>query len=66
MVHPNKPPLPPNKHYHRPLNYHGYVKDSNSDAHVGVFKIAIKTNIETNDVEIINILNFTLGDTMFD
>jgi hypothetical protein len=33
----NKPPLPPNMPYHRPLNYLGYVKDSNPNVHVRVF-----------------------------
>jgi hypothetical protein len=66
MVHPNKPSLPPNRPYHRPLNYPRYVKDSDLDAHVKVFKVAIKANTETNDVEIINILSFTFKDIMFD
>jgi hypothetical protein len=28
MVNPSKPPLPPNRPYHRPLNYIEYVKNS--------------------------------------
>jgi hypothetical protein len=66
MVHLNKPSLPQNRPYHRPLNYLGYVKDSNPNAHVRIFKVAIKANTKTNDVEIINILSFTLKDIMFD
>jgi len=47
MVHPSKPPLPPSRPYHQPLNYLEYVKDSNPFAHVRIFKAAIKTNTET-------------------
>jgi len=36
MVNPSKPPLPPSKPYHQPLNYLEYVKDSNSDVHVKI------------------------------
>jgi hypothetical protein len=64
MVDPNRPPLPPNKPYHQPLNYPKYVKDSNPNAHVRVFKVAIKENSEIVDVEIVNLFNFTLKDTM--
>jgi hypothetical protein len=62
MVNPSRPPLPPNRPYHRPLNYHEYVKDSNPNAHVRVFKIAIRANSEIDDVEIVNIFSFTLKD----
>jgi hypothetical protein len=31
MVNPSTPPLPPNRPYHRPLNYHEYVKDFDLD-----------------------------------
>jgi hypothetical protein len=58
------PPLPPNKPYHRPFNYPKYVNNSNSDAHVRVFKAAIRGNNETNDANIVNLFNFTLKDTM--
>jgi hypothetical protein len=34
MVHPGRPPLPPNKPYHWPFNYPKYVKDSNLDVHI--------------------------------
>ncbi len=64
MVNPSKPPLPPNRPYHRPINYPKYVKDSNPDAHVKVFKTAIKANSETHDVKIINLFSFTFRDTM--
>jgi hypothetical protein len=55
MVHPGRPPLPPNKPYCRPLNYFKYVKDFNLDAHIIVFQTAIKANNETNDVRIVNL-----------
>jgi len=42
MVHPSMPPLPPNRPCHWPLNYPKYVKDSDVDVHVRVFKVAIK------------------------
>jgi len=60
-----KPPLPPNKPYHWPLNYPEYVNNFNLDAHVRVFKVAIKANGETKDVKIVNMFSFTLKDTMF-
>jgi hypothetical protein len=39
MVNQSKPPLPPNMPYHQPLNYPKYVKYSNLDVHVKVFKV---------------------------
>jgi hypothetical protein len=44
MVNLGRPPLPPNRPYCWPFNYHEYVKDSDLDAHVRVFKVAIKAN----------------------
>jgi hypothetical protein len=61
----SRTPLPPNKPYCWPLNYLEYVKDSNLDAHVRVFKVAIKANGETDDVEIVNLFNFTFKDIVF-
>jgi hypothetical protein len=49
MVNPGRPPLPPNRPYHRPLNYFEYVKDFDLDARVRVFKVVIRTNSETDD-----------------
>jgi hypothetical protein len=40
------------------------VKDSNLNAHVRIFKIAIKTNGETKDLEIVNLFSFTFKDIM--
>jgi len=63
MVNLGKPPLRPNRPYCRPLNYLEYVKDSNPNVHVKVFKVAIRENSEIDDV---NMFNFTLKNTMFD
>jgi hypothetical protein len=64
MVNPSMPPLPPNRPYHQPLNYPKYVKDFNPNAHVKVFKAAIKANNETNDAKNINLFSFTFRDIM--
>jgi len=50
--------------YCRPLNYFKYVKDVDPYAHVRMFKVAIRTNGETNDAKIINLFSFTLKDIM--
>jgi hypothetical protein len=47
IMNPCRPPLPQNKPYRQPFNYPKYVKNSNPNAHVRVFKIAIKANGET-------------------
>ncbi len=47
MVNLGKPPLPPNRPYRQPLNYLEYVKDSDPNAHVKAFKVAIIANGET-------------------
>jgi hypothetical protein len=56
------PPLPPKNPYCRPFNYLEYVKDSNLDVHVRMLKVAIKINNEIDDVEVINLFNFTFRD----
>ncbi len=66
MVNLGRPLLPPNKPYCRPLNYPKYMKDSNLDAHVKVFKATIKANGETEDAKIVNMFNFTHKNIMFD
>jgi hypothetical protein len=43
---PSRPPLP--------LNYPAYVKDSDPNVHVKVFKVAIRTNGETKNAKIVN------------
>jgi hypothetical protein len=42
------------------LQYPTYVKDINLDAHIKVFKKAIKTNGEIMEVDISNLFGFTL------
>jgi hypothetical protein len=66
LVNPSRPPLPPNKPYRRPLNYHEYVIDANLKAHVKVLKVAIKANGEINDAKIVNLFSFTFRDIVFD
>jgi len=61
-MNPSRSPLPPKRPYCQPLNYPEYVKDVDPNAHVKVFKVAIKTNGETNDAEIVNLFSFTLKD----
>jgi hypothetical protein len=55
-------PIPPIRPYHRPLYYLGYVKDSNPDVHVRVFKVVIRINGEIEDAKIVNLFGFTLKD----
>jgi len=62
MVHPSKPPLPPNRPYHWPFNYPKYVKDSNLDAHVKVFKVAMRANSEIDDAKFVYLFIFTFKD----
>jgi hypothetical protein len=62
MMNPGRLPLPPIRPYHRPLNYPKYVKDFDPDAHVKVFKVAIKANGETEYAEIVHMFTFTLKD----
>jgi hypothetical protein len=66
MTNPSRPPLSPNRHYCRPFNYPKYVKNSNPNVHVKVFKVAIKANGETKDAEIVNLLSFTFRHIVFD
>jgi hypothetical protein len=63
---------PSRAHYHQTcliigylINYLGYVKDSNPNVHVIVFKAAIRANGETKDEKIVNLFSFTLKDIMF-
>ncbi len=42
------------------------MKDSDINAHVNVFKVAIRANDEIEDAKIINLFSFTLKDTIFD
>jgi hypothetical protein len=65
-VHLGKPPLPLNKPYRRPFNYLEYVKDSNPNARVRVFKATIRANSETYDAKIVNFFSFTFRNIMSD
>jgi hypothetical protein len=58
------PPLPPNRPYRWPFNYLEYVKDFYLDAHVKVFKAAIRANNQTSDAKIINLFNFTFTNSV--
>jgi hypothetical protein len=65
MVHPGRPPLLVDKPYCQPLNYPEYVKDSNPNVHVKVFKVAIRANSGIDDAKIVNMFSFTLRDIVF-
>jgi len=58
-VHLGKPPLPPSRSYHWPLKYLEYVKYSDPDVHVRVFKVSIRINSEMDDPKIVNMFIFT-------
>jgi hypothetical protein len=64
VMNPCIPPLSPKRLYCWPLNYPGFVKDFDLDAHVKVFKVAIKVNGETKYVDIVNLFSFTFKDIM--
>jgi hypothetical protein len=66
MMNLGRPPLPPNRPYHWPLNYLEYVKDSNPNVHVRVLKITTKANGEKDDAKIVNLFSLTLRDIVFD
>jgi hypothetical protein len=65
MVNLGRPPLPLNRPYHQPFNYLEYVKDSNLDVHGKVFKVVIRSNIETNDAKIVSYFSFIFKDIVF-
>ncbi len=48
------------------LQYPTYVKHTKLDAHIRVFKKAIKANGETMEVDIINMFGFTLRNNIFE
>jgi len=60
MVHTCRPPLPLSRPYCHPFNYLEYVKDSDLDVNVKVFKVTIRANSETDDVEIVNLFSFII------
>jgi hypothetical protein len=49
---------------YRKLQYPTYVKDIDPNAHIRVFKKAIKANGETMEIGIINLFGFTLKDSI--
>jgi hypothetical protein len=51
---------------YKKLQYPTYVKDIDSNAHIKVFKKAIKANGEIVEVDIINLFGFTFGDNIFE
>jgi hypothetical protein len=53
---------PTNKLPYQKLQYPTYVKDTDPDAHIRVFKKIIKANVETMKANIINLFGFTLQD----
>jgi hypothetical protein len=59
-------PKPITKLPYRKLQYPTYVKDTNLDVHIKVFKKAIKANGETMEVNIINLLGFTLQNNIIE
>jgi len=44
--------------------YPTYVKDTNLNVHIRIFKKTIKANGETMEVDIINLFGFTLKDNI--
>jgi hypothetical protein len=54
-----------NKTYNK-LLYPTYVKDTNPDTYIRVFKKAIKTNGKIVNEDLINLLGFTFCDSIFE
>jgi hypothetical protein len=48
------------------LQYPTYVKDTNPDVHIKIFKKAIKVNGETMEVDIISLFGFILRDKIYE
>ncbi len=61
-----QPIVPYSRPFKRPLNYPDYKKNFDTNAHVQIFKVAIKANGETVNEKLINMFNFTLKDNAFD
>jgi hypothetical protein len=51
---------------YKKLQYPTYVKYTNLDVHIKVFKKAIKTNGEIIESNIINLFGFTIEDSVFE
>jgi hypothetical protein len=54
------------KLFYKNLLYPTYVKDTDLDVHIKVFKKAIKVNGETIEVDIINLFGFTFQVNIFE
>jgi hypothetical protein len=50
---------------YKKLQYPTYVKDTDLDVHIKVFKKVIKVNGEIVEVDIINLFGFTLKDSIY-
>jgi hypothetical protein len=50
---------------YKKLKYPTYVKDIDLDAHIEMFKKAIKANGKIMEVDIINLIHFTFKDNIF-
>jgi len=57
---------PTTKLPYKKLQYPTYVKDTNSNVYIKVFKKPIKANGETMEANIINLFGFTLEDSIFE
>lgn len=51
---------------YKKLQYPTYVKVTNFDVHIKVFKVVIKTNGESMEVDIINIFGFIFKYNIFE
>ncbi len=56
---------PTTKLPYKKLQYLTYVKDTNLDAYIKMFKKAIKTNGEMVEVNVINLFGFILRNSIF-
>jgi hypothetical protein len=57
---------PTTKLPYKKLQYPTYVKDTDLDVHIKVFKKAIKINGEIMEANIINLFGFTFRDNIFE
>ncbi len=58
--------LEPTTKLYKKLQYPTYVKNTNLDAHIKVFKKSIKANGEMMEANIVNLFRFTLKDSNFE
>jgi hypothetical protein len=55
---------PTNRLPYQKLQYPTYMKDTNPNVHIRIFKKVIRTNGETMEADIINLFGFTLQDNI--